>query len=162
MRFRALGGAFSIDHAACTPGYDVFPVEEVPSYADAQRAINAGPADVLLCHDFPALGYQLKGRPIPAADERASRQVQHILAEVAEAIHPKLVVHGHWHFAYEIERDGIAVKGLNCDGTDKAVVLSDLETLETKDWDLPGSSCPQRSSRPARWALVPLANLLGP
>ena len=46
--FRALGGAFSIDHAACTPGYDVFPVEEVPSYADAQRAINAGPADVLL------------------------------------------------------------------------------------------------------------------
>ena len=137
VRFRAMGGAFSIDHAARTPGYDVFPVEEVPSYSDAQRAISGGSADVLLCHDFPALGYQLKGRPIPTADERASRQVQHMLAEVAEAIRPNLVVHGHWHFGYEIERDGVAIKGLNCDGTDRAVALLDLETLETEDWDLP-------------------------
>ena len=56
-------------------------------------------------------------------------------------IRPKLVVHGHWHFAYEIERDGIAVKGLDCDGTNKAPVLLDLETLEVEDWDLSDSSC---------------------
>ena len=141
MRFRALGGAFSIDHAARTPGYDVFPVEEVPSYSDAQRAINGGPCDVLLCHDYPALGYHLKGRPIPQADERASRQVQMLLAQVAEAIRPKLVVHGHWHFGYEIDRDGISIRGLNCDATNRAVALLDLETLEVEGWDLPDSAC---------------------
>ena len=26
---------------------------------DAERAINQGPADVLLCHDHPSLGYRL-------------------------------------------------------------------------------------------------------
>ena len=37
--------------------------------------------------------------------------------------------------------NGIAVKGLNCDGTDKAVALLDLETLEVEDWvNLPASA----------------------
>lgn len=137
VRFRALGGAFSIDHGVRTAGYDWFPVEEVPSLADAERAISGGPADVLLCHDHPAIGYRLQGWRIPEADERASFQVKRMLAEVAESIGPKLVVHGHWHHAYEIERDGITVKGLDCDGTEQAVALLDLDTLETQDWNLP-------------------------
>ena len=93
MRFRALGGAYSIDHGARTQGFDLFPAEEAPSPADAQRAIDAGPADVMLCHDYPALGYELRGRTLPDADARASAQVQSLLAQVAEAIRPKLVVH---------------------------------------------------------------------
>ena len=136
VRFRALGGAFSVDHMVRTPGYDWFPVEEVPSASDAERAIREGPADVLLCHDHPSLGYRLKGLPIPEADEGTSAQVRRLLAQVVEAIHPKLVVHGHWHHAYEIERNGITIKGLDCDGTYRAVSLLDLDTLEVEDWDL--------------------------
>ena len=139
VRFRALGGAFSIDHGVRTPGYDLFPVEEAPTPADAQRAIEAGPADVLLCHDYPALGYELRGRTLPAADARASAQVQSLLAQVAEAIRPKLVVHGHWHHAYTIERDNTTVVGLDCDGTDRAVALLDLDTLQIREWSLPDS-----------------------
>lgn len=137
VRFRALGGAFSVDHGVRTPGYDLFPAEEVPSVADAQRAIDGGPADVLLSHDHPALGYRLKGLPIPEADERASAHVRQMLAEVAKAIRPKVVVHGHWHRAYHTERDGIAITGLDCDGTDQAVALLDLDTLEVREWNLP-------------------------
>ena len=138
VRFRALGGAYSIDHGTRTPGHDLFPAEEVPSPADAERAIAGGPADVLLCHDYPALGYILKGRPLPEADDRASRQVQDMLAQVAEAIQPKLVVHGHWHHAYTVELDGVSVVGLDCDGTDQAIALLDLDTLQTTEWSLPG------------------------
>ena len=138
VRFRALGGAFSVDHGVRTPGYDLFPVEEVPSHGDAQRAIDGGPADVLLSHDHPALGYRLKGLPIPDADERASAQVRQLLGEVVKAIRPKVVVHGHWHRAYQVERDGVSVTGLDCDGTDQAVAVLDLDTLETEEWNLPG------------------------
>ena len=91
--------------------------------------VEEGTADVLLCHDHPSLGYRLKGLPIPETDERTS-------AQVVDAIHPKLVVHGHWHHAYETERNGIAIKGLDCDNTDRAVALLDLDTLEVEDWDL--------------------------
>lgn len=138
VRFRALGGAFSVDHGVRTPGYDLFPAEEVPSYSDAERAISAGPADVLLCHDHPALGYRLKGLPIPDVDERTSAQVRQLLAEVVKAIQPKVVVHGHWHRAYQTERDGITITGLDCDGTDQAVAVLDLDTLKTREWNLPG------------------------
>ena len=126
-----------IDHAVRTPGHDWFPIEEVPSITEAERAIAGGPADVLLSHDFPALGYLLSGRAILEADERASRQVQHLLAKVVEAIEPKLVVHGHWHYPYDIVRHGVTVKGLDCDGTDQAVTVLNLDTLATEDWRLP-------------------------
>ena len=140
VRFRALGGAFSVDHRARTPGYDVFPAEEVPSYSDAQRAISGGPADVLLCHDHPALGYRLRGFAIPEADERASAQVRQMLAVVAKAIGAKLVVHGHWHRFYAVERDGISITGLNCDGANLAVAVLDLDTLQVQERNLPSQS----------------------
>ena len=92
---------------------------------------------MLLCHDHPSLGYRLKGLPIPEADERTSAQVRRLLAQVVEAVCPKLVVHGHWHHAYETERNGITIKGLDCDNTNRAVALLHLDTLEVQDWDLP-------------------------
>ena len=137
VRFRALGGAYSIDRWGRTPGKDWFP-EETPTIADAYRAIGAGPADVFLCHDYPALGYELEGIPLSEeSDERSSRQVQELLAEVATAIEPELVVHGHWHRRYSIERDNIAIEGLDCDNKPRAAVVLDLETLQTRDWATP-------------------------
>lgn len=52
-----------------------------------------------------------------------------------EAIPAKLVVHGHWHHAYELERNETTIKDLDCDDTDQAVALLDLNTLEDKDWN---------------------------
>ena len=86
----------------------------------------------MLCHDYPALGYELRGRTLPEADARASAQVQSLLAAVAQAICAQLVVHGHWHHAYVIERDGTTVAGLDCDGSAQTVVLLELDTLQTK------------------------------
>ena len=138
VRFRALGGAYSVDHASRTPGFDLFPPEEVPSAADAERAISGGDADVLLCHDAPGLGYRLGGQPVSEADDRASQQVRSMLAQVVEETRPKLVVHGHHHFRYGVERGGVEVVGLGCDGTDDAVAVLDLATLAVRDWSLPG------------------------
>ena len=42
----------------------------------------------------------LKGLLIPEADERTLAQVRCLLGQVVEAIHSKLVVHGHWHHAF--------------------------------------------------------------
>ncbi len=143
VRFRALGGAFSIDHASRTAGYNWFPGAETPSFADAERAIAGGPADVLLCHDYPAVGYLLTGLPIPAADQRASRQVQTMLAAVVERIEPKLVVHGHWHRRYTTVRDGLTIAGLDRDNTHRAVALLDLDTLQIED--RPPPDAPQQA-----------------
>ena len=134
VKFRALGGAFSIDHRWRTAGYDWFPDEESPSEADADRAAKGGPADVLLCHDHPEMGYRLASFRIPESDERASLQVRRRLAAVVEAINPSLVVHGHWHQAYEIERGGVTVRGFDCAETPNAVALLDRSTLKTHDW----------------------------
>ncbi len=75
--------------------------------------------------------------PTFEADERTSAQVRRLLAQVVEAISPKLVVHGHWHHAYETERNGITIKGLDCDNTNRAVAVLHLDTLKVEDWDLP-------------------------
>ena len=137
VRFRALGGGYSIDKDFRTPGKDWFP-EEIPSAEDAERAISAGPADVLLSHDYPELGYQLKGLPgLKDEHMKGSRAVQWLLAEVTRAIHPELVVHGHWHRRYSIEQEDVLIEGLNCDNTAGGVVVLDTETLEITNWSSP-------------------------
>ncbi len=134
VRFRALGGASSIDRHYRVEGKSWF-TEEVPSDEDLQRAIDAGPTDVLLTHDYPALGYALTSTMNPPEDlERISREVRDRLAGVARAINPQLVVHGHWHHRYSTRRDGISIEGLNCDGCADSAVVLNLDTLQTEDW----------------------------
>lgn len=65
-----------MNHMAHTPGRDLFPAHEAPSAAHAERGVTQGPTQVLLCHDHPALGYRLKGLPIPGTDEQTSAQVR--------------------------------------------------------------------------------------
>lgn len=50
--------------------------------------------DVLLRHDHPSLGYQLKGLPIPEADERIIAQMTRLLAQAVEAIRDTLTIPG--------------------------------------------------------------------
>ena len=109
----------------------------MPSQDETERSIEAGPADVLLCHDYPSIGYELPSADIPEKDKRASFQVAEMLAKVVESIEPKLVVHGHWHRRYSIERRGVRIEGLDRDTTSGAVTLLDLDTLEVEDWPVP-------------------------
>ena len=137
VRFRALGGAFSVDHASLVAGHDWFPVEEMPSAADADEAIKAGPADVLVCHDYPAIGYELRGYSVAEAAARSSRYVRRLLGSVVDEINPKLVIHGHWHHAYTTTVGAVTVKGLDRDGADSgSVAVLDLETLYVEDHPL--------------------------
>ena len=136
VKFRAMGGAFSIDHKSRIPGITVFR-SETPSRAEMEQAAAAGPADVLLCHDYPALGHEVPSTwdgEAPPEDEEASRKVREALAWLCSKINPRLVVHGHWHYRYSVEQGGITVEGLSRDQSDEAVILLDLETLETEDW----------------------------
>lgn len=133
VRFRALGGAYSIDRQDRTLGKSWF-AEEVPSAVESGRAAAAGPADVMLCHDYPALGYRLRGMELPADIERAARQVPDMLADVARAIRPQFAAHGHWHRRYSTAREGVAIEGLDCDNTARSVVILDLETVQARNW----------------------------
>ena len=136
-KFRALGGAFSVDRPFRISGKTWF-IEELPSDEDLQRAIDAGPADVLLSHDYPALGYHLPSTlNIDEELDRISRLVQERLAEVAKAIQPKLVVHGHWHRRYTTQQDGTTIEGLNCDDKPGAILILETDTLQTEDWAIP-------------------------
>ena len=136
-KFRALGGAFSVDRPFRISGKTWF-IEELPSDEDLQRAIDAGPADVLLCHDYPALGYHLPSTlNIDEELDRISRLVQERLAEVAKAIKPRLVVHGHWHRRYTTRQRGTTIEGLDCDNTAGAAIILDIDTLETRNWSTP-------------------------
>lgn len=93
---------------------------------------------MLLSHDYPALGYHLPSTlNIDEELDRISRLVQQRLAEVAKAIQPKLVVHGHWHRRYTTQQDGITIEGLNCDNTAGAALILDIDTLQTRNWATP-------------------------
>ena len=132
VRLRACGGAFSIDYQARIPGLSWFPDSEEPSNDDIRRTIAAGPADVLLTHDHPELGYKLPGIPgVPDKLERMSAGTRLKLAAVVEEVKPKLVVHGHWHQTYVERIDGLTVAGLTCNRRPTATTILDLETLQT-------------------------------
>ena len=59
-------------------------------------------------------------------------QQERLLTPVVEATRPQLVVHSHWHHAYELKRNGTTIKGLDCDSTDQAVALLDLDMLKVE------------------------------
>ena len=140
VRFRVVGGAFSIDKEGRTPGRDWFP-EETPKQAEIDLAIEAGPADVLVSHDFPDIGYRLPSiYEISDSFERASRRVRQQLAEVVKAVDPELVVHGHWHWRYTKKVGAVTVEGFDCNRNRGAVGVLDLSSLEVTEIDVPSSA----------------------
>jgi len=95
-KFLWMGGAVSVDKDYRTPGHDWF-ANEVPSQDQWDRALSAGPVDVMVSHDSPE-GLALKGLPwVPQELQRASQHMRTGLTNVMELTQPKLVVHGHWH-----------------------------------------------------------------
>lgn len=120
-RWLALGGAVSLDRAERTAGRDWWPEEEI-SAAQAAVVTAAGPADVLVSHDCPAGIEHAFTAPPPAwsrADVARARQHQELLAGVAAAVRPSVVLHGHLHEYYRRTVDlgwgPVSVTGLDCD-----------------------------------------------
>lgn len=101
--FLALGGATSVDRRQRTPGCNWFPQERI-TWTQAQAAMDAGPADVMLTHDAP------DGVVIPGLDSEAWRWPNEELATAADhrrtlrlvvdQVRPRWLFHGHYHAAH--------------------------------------------------------------
>ena len=106
VRVLALGGAPSIDVKFREPGVSWWP-EETITVAEAQAAISGGEADLMLCHDSPATapnpitddpaGQAMAERYFGAEALQNCRNHRELLAEVTDAVKPRLLLHGHYH-----------------------------------------------------------------
>lgn len=124
-RFLALGGAYSIDENYRTWGVDWWP-EETITYAEAQKAIDGGPADIMLCHDAPLGVEGLAGETEDRQKDLWPKTVSNrtLLRSVFDEVQPKLVVHGHWHKANVFVLKQALVVGLDCDINPNAAWMS--------------------------------------
>src|SRR2546429_228129 len=88
--------------ARCPPrlrreGVDWWPAEEI-SHGQAHRVIDAGPADVMVCHDCPA-GVPLDLPPAPLLwQSELGRATEHRrrLRVVVDRVRPAYLLHGHY------------------------------------------------------------------
>jgi len=130
VKFRALGGATSVDKAHRIPGVSWWPQEHVTD-ADLEATTTRGVCDVLLTHDCPAgvdipgikhrdyVAAAMSGWPIGALEHAWDHRDR--LAEVIPALKPTHVWHGHFHVRYSaatsLHDQGLTrVEGLGDDG----------------------------------------------
>ena len=145
VHFLALGGAHSVDRNVRTVGVDWFP-DETLDLGDLERAETGAAVDVLLAHDTFS-GYDLPttlpAEKIPSWLTRefaASRAHRELVRSVVDAVHPQLVVHGHYHSRYsrQLRLDGHAVRveGLDRDGSTGAFLAIDVADggYEVRTW----------------------------
>lgn len=137
VEFLALGGAHSVDRVARTPGVDWFEQEHL-NYADCLRAVDGGPADVMITHDAPA-GVDLTAalRPgYPPRDVELAEQHRLTLRHVVDEVRPRWLFHGHYHHAHVTQLAGegyrTVVRGLadhRADTLSRSVFVQPLRTL---------------------------------
>jgi hypothetical protein len=118
----ALGGAVSPDRAERTAGRDWWPEEEITA-GQAAAVVAGGPADVMVTHDCPAGISHAFTAPPPSwarADIVRGDRHRQRLADVAGAVRPRWLMHGHLHEYYRRTVDlgwgPVTVTGLDCDG----------------------------------------------
>lgn len=134
--FLALGGAFSVDKGARTPGVDWFPDEEI-SLRDSYVAAEGGPVDIMVTHDCPngVTIPRIALMPnLPQSLDQQAYQHRMILGSVVDQVKPKVLVHGHYHHRYNSQRVNpdntrTQIIGLDCNhGTiDNNLIFIDLE-----------------------------------
>jgi len=100
-RFAALGGAVSIDKEWRRPEVSWWSTEEITEDELQALVDRAGDTsvDVLLTHDAPELppGFgELSNSTLAAACRRSARMIE----AAADALQPKVLVHGHFHASY--------------------------------------------------------------
>lgn len=112
-RFMALGGAYSIDKDYRVEGRSWWR-QELLTGAQVYRAMGGGPVDVLLTHDAPDGVVPIVDRHYKG--DEISRSNRLAVSAVMEAVHPRLLVHGHYHHRYTAAANGCRVEGLSRDG----------------------------------------------
>lgn len=136
VEFLSIGGATSMDAYRRTQGIDWWAQENI-SYADANAAIDAGPADVVISHETPD---EVTLRFVPLGDENAAQANRNALRAIVEAVRPSLLVHGHHHHrrtADLVLESGktLRIEGLGRDGSgeDLYLVLDLAEIASNKN-----------------------------
>ena len=125
-KFLACGGAFSVDRYYRKQGVS-FWQEETITDEDVEKSIGDGsPIDILLCHDVPAgvdiqYIFALSGKRFTVSPE--SEENRQRLRQIASAVRPTHVYHGHYHQYYTTyarygpDENTTLVTGLDCDGS---------------------------------------------
>ncbi len=138
----AVGGAASVDRALRIPGVDWWPEEELTD-SQASRIAEAGPADVMVCHDVPAgvpVSLPPWRREWDLVDLARSDAHRARLQRVVDVVQPKLILHGHLHMAYAKKPDmGWGSPDVICldrnRGSSHTWILVDPVTLEWRPPD---------------------------
>jgi len=135
VRFGALGGAYSIDRARGTEGWDWFLDEAV--VPEDVVALGSEALDVLVTHDVPAgIDLDMGLMEIPEAIERESYIVRSLLRDAVRAMEPKLVFSGHWHQRRTGLMPGLEtrVHVLDREFSGGNIVSLDLQTLAVEEY----------------------------
>ncbi|WP_280389829.1 metallophosphoesterase family protein [Nocardia wallacei] len=137
QRFLALGGAHSVDRPWRTPGREWWGRETI-TWAEAQKACDDGPTDIMICHDVPH-GVRIpciEGNPFgfPQAEIDAADCHRQLLRQVVDLVTPKMLFAGHYHCRHTDVLDGgyyqTIVHILDSDSApvDKNVAILELPT----------------------------------
>jgi len=134
-RLGALGGAYSVDRARLTEGFNLWSLLEEPTEEEAER-LRSERLDVLFSHDAPA-GVPLTSwlRLRPAALARANR-TRELLDGVVAQTQPAVLFHGHWHQAgvhWLSAGTKTTAYSLANEWSPENVRILDLSTLEVRD-----------------------------
>lgn len=132
VHFLSIGGAPSVDRdERLGENLDWWPTEIISDDV-VDDIIQAGHAEVMLCHDSPS------GSAEKVEEIALRRLVEHPqwrdyilrgryqLNRIYEAVHPQLVLHGHYHLSGVGEHDGDRIIALNRDGQSHTTVALDL------------------------------------
>ncbi len=133
VRALAVGGAPSIDRDVRTQGVDWWP-EEVLSFVEIERCLDAGPVDLVIAHDAPI------EVPIPGIDDLWKPGVIHrkVMSALWSRARPRWWFSGHYHQRVSVIVDdpaGFATRFevLDCDlaqNSGRGWVAVDFEALK--------------------------------
>lgn len=130
VSFIGLGGAVSIDRDYRTPNYSWWRQEEI-TQEDVERC---SPADVMICHDVTSEAHPpMPDLTLPEDIERDVESHRELMRRATDRIKPKLIIHGHYHVAYEEVLDETIVIGLDCDGKSIYANAMEFDTAELKE-----------------------------
>lgn len=139
VRLGSLGGAVSPNRKVLTAGWNWFPQEAICP-ADVDR-LGIQPLDILVTHDAPTWCPLSGGIEMDAASSVAADRNRALVDLAVVATRPRLVVHGHWHVGYRLDRGPhaweLSVIGLGADDTE--TVSDAFAMISVKDRSLPRS-----------------------
>ncbi len=136
-RWMSFGGAASVDREFRTEGIDWW-ADEAPTELDVERAMAGGPVEVMLTHETVDGGTSqveniLATNPMGWAPKALaySAESRNRVTRVWNAVHPRVLAHGHLHVKGDIElADGRRVYSLGCNGQRGNLALLNTQNLE--------------------------------